>query len=382
MSISVKDILHTSMFEDAVVLSGNHGLDKTVQRIASIERPFTDHPEYSYHVAKPGDLYVSKLFVFDGSIEKLHEELEFQRQTKGCGLITHKEMIPFFDDKAIEMSNAYGLPIIAIDNAIGFTELIFSVTDLIIKDNAMQIYVKHFENLLQSNLAKEDVEKNIISMGWEIQNNIRCVFLNTGKEMSPSRYSIEDSDVLLPIYHGLAYVISDTDEREIHKREQRFIEYVKATQEQYHIGVSSINVGFGNMKTAVLEALYAYVFCRNMRKTVMHYDALGIFSLLSGLEQQDSMKKFKDVFYEKIKGFDSDGKLELEKIIELFIISGGDFKFVSDEMYLHEATVRYRMNKLKGQLKYNNHNDLYADIKMAVYASWIVDDSMLQLVRW
>ena len=72
----------------------------------------------------------------------------------------------------------------------------------------------------------------------------------------------------------------------------------------------------------------------------------------------------------------------MEKIIELFIISGGDFKFVSDEMYLHEATVRYRMNKLKGQLKYNNHNDLYADIKMAVYASWIVDDSMLQLVRW
>jgi hypothetical protein len=176
MAVRIKDILHIKIMENAVVLSGHNGLDKAVHRIASIERPFKEHPEYSYDVAKPGDLYISKLYVFDGCVEKLYEELEFQRETKACGIITHKEMMSFLDDKVLELSNQYGLPIIVIDNDISLTELIFSITDLIIRDRTIQVHVKHFENLLQNDLTNEEVEKNILSLDWELKNKIQCVF--------------------------------------------------------------------------------------------------------------------------------------------------------------------------------------------------------------
>ena len=75
MAVTVNDILHINKLADAVVAAGSRGLNKTVRRIATIEKPFLDHPDYCYEVVRPGDLYVSKLYVFQGHKEKLYEEI-------------------------------------------------------------------------------------------------------------------------------------------------------------------------------------------------------------------------------------------------------------------------------------------------------------------
>lgn len=59
MSITVKDILSQEKLSSAKVLAGKKGLDKEVYRVATIEKPYLDHVEYSDEVALAGDIYIS-----------------------------------------------------------------------------------------------------------------------------------------------------------------------------------------------------------------------------------------------------------------------------------------------------------------------------------
>lgn len=93
-------------------------------RIAAIEKPYVDHMDYSNRVDLLGDLYLSKLHVFNNEKTKFYEEIDFMKRTKSIGLIIHKDMIGFIDTHAINLTNKYKVPIIVIDKDYGFAELI------------------------------------------------------------------------------------------------------------------------------------------------------------------------------------------------------------------------------------------------------------------
>ena len=173
MAVTVNDILHIDKMTDAVVAAGAQGLNKTVRRIATIEKPFVDHPDYCYEVVRPGDLYVSKLYVFRGQKEKLYEEIEFMRRTMGSGLITHKEVLPFLDEEVLSRANQYHIPIIAIDDDYGFTALNYSIIDLILKDEIAQVHVANLQRILSSNLSEEIIRKHILDIIPDLAENMQ-----------------------------------------------------------------------------------------------------------------------------------------------------------------------------------------------------------------
>ena len=91
MPVRLRDILNLDIVRDAEFLAGSGGIDRIVNRIATIEKPFSEHLTYSWNVAQEGDLYISKLFVFKNAAEKLREEIQFMIATKSSGLIVNRE---------------------------------------------------------------------------------------------------------------------------------------------------------------------------------------------------------------------------------------------------------------------------------------------------
>ena len=95
------------------------------------------------------------------------------------------------------------------------------------------------------------------------------------------------------------------------------------------------------------------------------------------MKNQSSMKSFWQSFYQPLAEYDSDNKLNLTRVLELYVLAGGDYSVIAQELYIHETTVRYRVNKMHELLNYNNSNDFYADAKAAVYMNWIFYDETL-----
>lgn len=184
MAVKVSDILLIPQLRSARILAGENGLHKVVRRIASIEKPFVDHPEYCYCVAKPCDIYISKLYVFADHMDKFSREIEFQHETQGSGLITHKEMISYIDETAIAAANSYAIPIIAIDDSIGLTELIFAVMDLILRDKAIANDVLRFQHLLQNDLSESEVKHFFAGLEQEVGEHVQALYMNLGGNLT------------------------------------------------------------------------------------------------------------------------------------------------------------------------------------------------------
>ncbi|MFR1725953.1 PucR family transcriptional regulator ligand-binding domain-containing protein [Emergencia timonensis] len=381
MAVTVNDILHINKLADAVVAAGSRGLNKTVRRIATIEKPFLDHPDYCYEVVRPGDLYVSKLYVFQGHKEKLYEEIEFMRRTKGSGLITHKEVLPFLDEEVLRRADLYHIPIIAIDDDYGFTALNYSIIDLILKDEIAQVHVANLQRILSSNLSEEIIRKHILDIIPDLAENMQAVYLSTEEVISRNIFKIDQSDLLLPLFSGLLYVASSDDKAAIDRKKKGFIANVKHSFVSYHVGISRCHTNLECVKTAILESIYAEAFGRFSEKPICGYDDLGTFALLLEMKNDPLLELFWRRFYEPILQYDGENKLDLVRVLELFIVSGGDYAAVCQKLFIHETTVRYRMNKIHDLLKYKNANEFYADARTAVYSNWILHDAILQKLK-
>lgn len=378
MAVTVNDILHIDKMADAVVAAGRKGLNKTVRRIATIEKPFVDHPDYCYEVVRPGDLYVSKLYVFRDQKEKLYEEVEFMRRTEGSGLITHKEVLPFLDKEVLGRADQYHIPIIAIDDDYGFTALNYSIIDLILKDEIAQVHVANLQRILSSNLGDEVIRKHILDIIPDLADTMQAVYLSTEEVISRNIFKIDQSDLLLPLYNGLLYIASSDEDVVIEKKKNAFITKVKNSFASYHVGVSRLHNNLECVKTAILESIYAEAYGRFSGQSLCRYDELGVFALLLELKNQSSLEQYWKTFYEPILQYDCENRIDLAEVLELFIVSGGDYAYVSQRLFIHETTVRYRINKLHDLLKYKNANEFYADAKTAVYSNWILHDEILK----
>ncbi len=82
------------------------------------------------------------------------------------------------------------------------------------------------------------------------------------------------------------------------------------------------------------------------KKSICGYDDLGTFALLLEMKNDPLLELYWRKFYEPILQYDGENKLDLVRVLELFIVSGGDYAAVCQKLFIHETTVRYRMNKI------------------------------------
>ena len=71
----------------------------------------------------------------------------------------------------------------------------------------------------------------------------------------------------------------------------------------------------------------------------------------------------------------------MRNLMELYVKKDGDYTSISNELFIHESTVRYRLNKIYEILGLHSSTQFYAEAKLAVYANWILQDSLLRRLK-
>lgn len=241
MSITMRELLQVEELQSAVVLAGADGLDKAVCRIATIEKPFVDHPDYCYRVAQPHDVYFSMLYAFHDAKEKLHAELEFMRETKSSGLITYQKDVSALDSEFLKKANAYHIPIVAINNDVGLTELTYHIIDLIIQDGITQIRTANLENLLCRDAAESDYHRQITELTGVLEPFSQSVFVRTKENIPLNSFRIASEDFLLPLFDGMLYFINGKNEQHLNEKRSAFVHKLRSSSTSYRLGIGSIH---------------------------------------------------------------------------------------------------------------------------------------------
>lgn len=380
MSITMRELLQVEELQSAVVLAGADGLDKAVCRIATIEKPFVDHPDYCYRVAQPHDVYFSMLYAFHDAKEKLHAELEFMRETKSSGLITYQKDVSALDSEFLKKANAYHIPIVAINNDVGLTELTYHIIDLIIQDGITQIRTANLENLLCRDAAESDYHRQITELTDVLEPFSQSVFVRTKENIPLNSFRIASEDFLLPLFDGMLYFINGKNEQHLNEKRSSFVHKLRSSSTSYRLGIGSIHESDA-LKRTLQESLHAFSFADFLKKNSCHYADLREYRLLLQLNGSDCLREWRDVFYVPLQESDLNAKLDLLHLMELYVKRDGDYTSISNELFIHESTVRYRLNKIYEILGLHSSTQFYAEAKLAVYADWILQDSLLRRLK-
>lgn len=380
MSITMRELLQVEELQSAVVLAGADGLDKAVCRIATIEKPFVDHPDYCYRVAQPHDVYFSMLYAFHDAKEKLHAELEFMRETKSSGLITYQKDVSALDSEFLKKANAYHIPIVAINNDVGLTELTYHIIDLIIQDGITQIRTANLENLLCRDAAESDYHRQITELTGVLEPFSQSVFVRTKENIPLNSFRITSEDFLLPLFDGMLYFINGKNEQHLNEKRSAFVHKLRSSSTSYRLGIGSIHESDA-LKRTLQESLHAFSFADFLKKNSCHYADLREYRLLLQLNGSDCLREWRDVFYVPLQESDLNAKLDLLHLMELYVRKDGDYTSISNELFIHESTVRYRLNKIYEILGLHSSAQFYAEAKLAVYANWILQDSLLRRLK-
>ena len=380
MSITMRELLQVEELQSAVVLAGAGGLDKAVCRIATIEKPFVDHPDYCYRVAQPHDVYFSMLYAFHDAKEKLHAELEFMRETKSSGLITYQKDVSALDSEFLKKANAYHIPVVAINNDVGLTELTYHIIDLIIQDGITQIRTANLENLLCRDAAESDYHRQITELAGMLEPFSQSVFVRTKENIPLNSFRIASEDFLLPLFDGMLYFINGKNEQHLNEKRSAFVHKLRSSSTSYRLGIGSIHES-DSLKRTLQESLHAFSFADFLKKNSCHYADLREYRLLLQLNGSDCLREWRDVFYLPLQESDLNAKLDLLHLMELYVRKDGDYTSISNELFIHESTVRYRLNKIYEILGLHSSTQFYAEAKLAVYANWILQDSLLRRLK-
>lgn len=200
------------------------------------------------------------------------------------------------------------------------------------------------------------------------------------ESVSVNAFRINSDDMLLPVYGGYIYILSGDTESDVTSKQKQIAQLFRRFSPEINSGCGSVHFHRGEVRQAVLEAVYAASYSSLTKKSLPKYDDLGMYAFMVVPENRRLLQRLQKVFTSAVARCDKDNKLDLYDLTRHWILSGGDFAYVAKNMYIAKATVRYRLNKLHDCLGVSNANDFYAEVKLAVYAEHILNDELLKHV--
>ena len=208
------------------------------------------------------------------------------------------------------------------------------------------------DKLINTNINKEEVKDLALKINSKFKNFY--VVLSISHHLTPNKDNLEsminglntnyDFKVLKYKYHLI--IIMNFDKESILKSN---INYIRSVMDKYVnnyiIGISNTLSNIDEFNIAIKQANFANDMSDIINKDIIFYKNLNVYKLLYPLKNNRELKEYYSEIIGPLIEYDKYYNSNLIETIESFIENDGNYKKTSEELYLHENTVRFRILK-------------------------------------
>lgn len=360
--MTVKDLLQLKEFSNFELLAGEDGLDREIDSVNIIDSP----DSHSYFHG--GELLLTNTYIMRDDPKIL---IEFTRACSAIGsaaigikLGRYLEQLP---DAFFEMANDLRVPIIALPVEIPFEQIIKTVYTEIVNSQTESKYRDEFiQSLLLNSLTdKEQIKIQEERFGWELSDEMIVVVVGNNQDswhhnnQELDRFIIKRlrarfSDM---IYTGLGTCLififkksSPERKRAVSKLAQFLQEMASIMHNDYdiclYIGISSFAKDALHLAESYSDARLSERMARRMNRTVVRIDELRTYQILSKVSKEDHAQALIKSYLGCIKEYDDQYQTDYFKTLRVLAENDWNLKRVSETMFIHYNTVKYRYTKI------------------------------------
>ncbi|WP_432667051.1 PucR family transcriptional regulator ligand-binding domain-containing protein [Wukongibacter baidiensis] len=385
MSVLIRDLLNFKEFETAKVIAGENGLLNEVLRVNFLELTLQEFKEsLCLDVEKfvsVGDFYLTSSHFFDKEDVNFYEEFSYLIKQRSSGICIVGYRDGLIDDSIFKLVNENGYPIISLDYRTAYSNIIDAVMNAIIRDKLDKRIDDILYRIMNSGCDHRQIVEYLEEINPNLKDNYVTLFIGVPNDnltnMIRNRIWTENREVLVhKLNKGTLVTITtmENDYKILAKEIEKLKTLIIGHFSGVHIGISDYYEDLKYFKESVNEAVFAYKIARKSNVLTMGHRELGIERWLNKLKKDKDLLSYVNDVLKPITDYEKDNNIELMKIVRAFVEYEGNYKSISKELYLHENTVRYRMDKIKDILNVGSDKvTLYTKLNIMVKLSDILD---------
>ena len=339
------------------IVAGSKGLNKEVGRINFTDCPLDE--EYDVNLCMPNDFYINSFYTLRNHPEAIKKMIEFYISTKASGVFIIDEYLHDIPEEVKKIANEHNFPIIFIDTSVQYGEIIRIVTEMILLEKIEVITESLIDRLLDQNISKNEVNNLALKINGAFRNYYIVMYISLDNDFSGYEQLKggldKNRNFKVLKYRNHIIVILNFDLESMGKANINFVgSILEKYGANYVIGVSNTFTNAEEFNIAVRQAKSANEMSDIIHKNVIMYKELNVYKLLYLLKDTRELREYLDEIIEPLKAYDKRYNLNLLETVESYIENDGDYEKMAKSLYLHENTVRYRIQKAKKILNLEN----------------------------
>lgn len=372
MHISYEELIHIKGMEQAQIVAGRSGTWRKISGAHVVE--LVDAQKW----VKEGEL----VFISGVGLKQIETELDeivktvSSRNVSGVVL----EMGPFIKrvpESVIKIANHYGMPILKLPFEISVGDVISKIYYLLYNQESKE---KSVEDLMESVIyGKEDIyQEKVRYYGFneKIKHVAICIGVDHAAEIMDEQLkktllnSVKKifafQNLLLYLRDGnhIVMILDLPDQNEEVQIKDLIEQYIIRLNQELYSCHKTISIGVGKyfhkvveMRKSVIEAKKAYKILRSCKVEcgARYYEEIGVYQLFFN-HKPEELKEFAQDILGPIRDYDRMNDSELFDTLRVYLESNCNMSIVTEKIYVHRNTVKYRIKRIEEILGYDLSN--------------------------
>lgn len=382
MSINILDAMKLDTFKNFKLIAGHGGLENRVNSVGILDYEFLTEVEeqiYKGQFLKEQFVISSLLFAKDNP-ERIFTAVKNLIADGVSGLAIKNIYYHNLPQNILDLANSNSFPIFIFDNNVFFEDIITEVMDRVRRTENYELMEKKILSILNENINSSTIRELSLEINSNFKENYFVIYLKEIKYLSNERLlsllnrmkfyrNIKNDASVLKYKNGIMIITSydKFDNNDIKDMALEFISHTSLNIKDYFIGISNFHTNLEEMNKGMNEAIFAAETSRMLDKNTSFYKDIGMYKLLFPYFKEHWLKSFYDEIISPIKEYDDKYNTEMFNTAVKYIENDGVYKAAADSLFIHENTVRYRINKIKEILhKEKQEGSFYEELSVAI----------------
>lgn len=359
MGIKLATLVCNSLLKDARLITGEKGLDKDVDGVSVYDAPIMSEEEADKLLEKR-ILYFTTLDQHRGHPDRVLQFIKQLAAADCAGLCITDKNANLIDGDVLNFMTANDIPLFEFDEKLSYSAIMQDLSIMLYFDDIHLANSRKIERIIHAKLSHHELSMTLESINSKMQKYICVMSLeDPGYDMS---FELVMSDFILAnreysyvrMNDLIIYIISDNAPERVFEKVDEIKRIVNVHLNEPYIGVSTVCERL-NIEKAVRESRMARGIGKKLGDKCVYYDKASEIPLLIMLRDTVELREFYDAVRDIITQDEGDNRKELIMCIEEYLSAGGNFANAARKLYLHENTIRYRINKVKNLLGYEEN---------------------------
>lgn len=381
---TVANLLSKSLFKDFRLISGKNGLNNKVTSAGFFEW------EQDFQIIKSfskGEFVITTLSSFKADPDAVEKSMKLLINNNVSAIAIKDIYYKDISDSLKEYSNSHNVPIMFFTDTY-IDELLYAVKN----ETLNSLYTSFNEIVLDtliSNDSSDDLDKESLLRKLNpffLSSAMICAYISNDTDTSSISQEALDfyNDVLLDntidipekiedanfVHSFIAYkrgifliITTNTTDRDILDAfKTSLLDALNdVSLSKMRIGVSDFSIGFADIGTMLMDAIFANTSCIIDNKSVIEIDDAPFDYIVFKDRYLLSSNQYYEKILEKLSETSSQRSPLLETLI-IFITCNGNVDMAAQKMFQHKNTIRYRLNKLRTIFGAENDMEFYSKL--------------------